>query len=142
MANKLNIRGLPTDGLKLTYNLLYRLDDTILKEGYHSDIAELLDALDGSRVEAYLVPYEDRSSAFVQLRCGDIISSNKFTPGCLTWVIEFAPFIAACAGKAEPEPSELERLKARVGRIEEALGISEEETAPVANQAQNATAIP
>lgn len=124
----ITIADLSEEGLKLNHSLLYRLDDKLVDDRYHNKVAQLLDAFEGSRVDVYLVLYEDHSGAYLQLRCGEIHDDERLIASHLDDVINLAPFIAACAGKAEPEPSELEQLKARIGRIEEVLQL--ESTTP------------
>lgn len=111
--------------MRLTHKTLYRLDDDLIERRYIDTVAEVLDRLDGSRVELYMVPYDDKSGVFLQLRCGEH-KSDKLIPGYLSGVLELAPFIAACAGRAKPEPDKLEELKGRVTRLEERVGIKGE----------------
>ncbi len=111
---------------KLTLKLLYRLDDELIEQRYVGEVAELIDALDGSRMELDMVPYDDKSSIFLRLRCGEHICSEKLLPGYLSGVIKLAPFMAACVGRDEPEPSKLEALERRVAELEKHVGLDNE----------------
>ncbi len=121
MGQKSPRNFLPECGVKLTHKLLCRLIGDVVHHTDMPNMAALLDAFEGSRVNIFVVPYSTTRDVFFELRCGDIRCKKRFSAVDLKHILDLAPFIAACAGQATPEPAELEKLEARIRRIEEQL---------------------
>lgn len=117
--------NLPKEGLKLTHAELFRLQaiakDLNLFDFKPDVVTKLLNALEGSHVEVYIM--QDETRAFMELRCGNIVGPRYHSmDASLNGLIKLAPFIVALAGGASaPEPTELEQLAGRIRRIEEKL---------------------
>ena len=132
---RINAYALQVDypsGLKLDPRILCFLDgDIFASNSTFSNLANLVDDLSGSKVDAFLVTRKIHSEpvAQLELRYNGEVASPRWELNNIHEVCNTAKFIAACAGKKDEvvEPSRLEDLEGRVRRLEENAGLREKE---------------
>lgn len=127
MKDLITLKDLPKEGLKLTLSNVGLLDTATA--GRIPDLNKewllgMVNEFDGTRIELYLKPFSNGLDTFLQLRCGGICCDDCISiQGGDKSLRQLIPFMAAIAGKAGPEPTELDKLKERILRLEEKVGI-------------------